>query len=68
MTRAANISNSNAGRPDKNRHSPDHPSEGESKRKDNLTRQPTINPQNADESKTPGSGMTPDGSDEAPSG
>ena len=68
MVKATSISNSNSGQPDKNRRSPDRPSEGESKRKKNLTRQPTINPQNADESKTPGSGMTPDGGDEAPSG
>lgn len=68
MVKAANISNSNSEKPDENRHDPDRASEGKSERKKNLTRQPTTDPKNVDESKTPGSGMMPDGSDEAPSG
>jgi hypothetical protein len=56
MAKAANISNSNSGQPDKNRHDPDRASEGKSERKKNLTRQPTSDPKNADEIKTPGSG------------
>jgi len=43
-------------------------SEGGAERDENLARQPTTDPRKADESKTPGSGMTPSGGDEAPSG
>lgn len=67
MTNVVHIAG-NERQPDKDQAERERSSEGGTERSENLVQQPTTDPEKADENKTPGSGMTPCGGDEAPSG